>query len=155
MMAIEATKNDGYNYNVILSNPNDKGEFDLSVGSTYEFVADSYFDKPRPNAIRLFRTNDLLQEEETEKLINSFSPDSERMKRMEEIRLQDIQMEVEMNSSSKNNSKLKKGLSVVELKVDGIKYKQGKSGLERVTGTNRNDLCICGSGIKFKKCCGK
>lgn len=154
-VALDYAKKDGYNYNIILHNPNDKGEFDSSVGSTYEFVMDSYFNKPRPNTIILFKTKDLLQEKEVDRLIDSFSPDSEYMKMRKEIELQNIQMEVEMNSTSKKNGKLKRGLSMVEVKPDGVMYKNSKSGLERVANTNRNDRCNCGSGKKFKKCCGK
>lgn len=49
------------NYNIILMNPNPQGEFDASYGSTYEFVADSYFEKERPNVIILHKTDDLFK----------------------------------------------------------------------------------------------
>lgn len=49
------------NYNIILMNPNPHGDFDIAHGSTYEFVADSYFEKPRPNVIVLHKTDDLLK----------------------------------------------------------------------------------------------
>ena len=154
-VAIHHTEHDGYNYNIILHNPNDKGEFDLSVGSTYEFVSDSYFNKPRPNAILLHKTKDLLKEKDTQRLIDSFSPDGEYMKMRKEIELQDLEMKIQMNSTSRENGKLKKGLSMVEVKADGVNYKNSKLGLERIANTGRNDKCNCGSGLKFKKCCGK
>lgn len=62
-VAMEYMKKDGYNYNVIIHNPNAKGEFDLEAGSTYEFVMDSYFNTPRPNVILLHKTKDLVQVE--------------------------------------------------------------------------------------------
>jgi hypothetical protein len=48
------------NYNIIIMNHVD-GKF--GNGSTYETVADSYFNKERPNAVLLFRTDDLLASE--------------------------------------------------------------------------------------------
>lgn len=60
MVAINRAKAHGCNYNVILMNPNHKGEFDESVGSTYEMVADTYFQKERPNVKLLFKTDDLI-----------------------------------------------------------------------------------------------
>lgn len=153
-VALHHTKHDGYNYNIILMNPNDKGEFDLSVGSTYEFVSDSYFNTPRPNVILLSKTKDLLQQEDTQRLIDSFSPDSPYMKIQKQIEFQNIEMDI-LNSSDKDKSKLKKGLSVVPVEADGVNYKNSKLGLERIANTGRNDKCNCGSGKKFKKCCGK
>lgn len=154
-VAMDYTKKDGYNYNIILHNPNAKGEFDLSAGSTYEFVMDSYFNTPRPNVILICKTKDMLQLEDTQRLIDSFSPDATYMKMRKEIELMDLEMEIKMNSTSKENGKLKRGLSMVEVKADGVNYKNSKLGLERVANTNRNDKCNCGSGKKFKKCCGK
>lgn len=154
-VALDYTKRDGYNYNIILHNPNAEGKFDLDAGSTYEFVMDSYFNKPRPNVILICKTKDLIQQERSQKLIDSFSPDSDYMKARKEFELQDLKMEIKMNSTSKENGKLKRGLSMVEVKPDGVMYRNSKSGLERISGTNRNDLCNCGSGNKFKKCCGK
>jgi len=154
-VALDYAKKDGYNYNIILHNPNTEGKFDLSVGSTYEFVMDSYFNTPRPNVILICKTKDLLQVEDAQRLIDSFSPDAPYMKMRKQIELQNVEMEIDMNSTSKDNGKLKKGLSMVEVKADGVMYKNGKSGMERMAGTNRNDRCNCGSGKKFKKCCIK
>lgn len=36
-----------------------------------------------------------------------------------------------------------------------ISWRQGKYIIQRVKKTGRNDSCPCGSGLKFKKCCGK
>lgn len=168
-VALEYAKEHNCNYNVIIHNPNEKGEFDLSVGSTYEFVLDSYFETPRSNVIRLDTTDNLLKqsaivgimdsmdekkltpEQETEKIISHFTQVPEGYDRLREDM---AKMEIEMNSNNEAG-KLKKGLSVVQAQADGVTYKQGSSGLERVANTNRNDKCNCGSGKKFKKCCGK
>jgi len=39
--------------------------------------------------------------------------------------------------------------------TDIYNYHQQHRQPEKATGTNRNDFCSCGSGKKFKKCCGK
>ena len=57
LVALDQAKKHNCNYTVILLNPNEKREFDLSYGSTYEMVLDSYFEKPRPNVIKKFETN--------------------------------------------------------------------------------------------------
>jgi len=49
------------NYNIIIHNPVN-GAFDME-SSTYEFVADSYFEKPRENVIRLYTTDELLSKD--------------------------------------------------------------------------------------------
>lgn len=59
-IALEYAKNHSCNYNIIISNPDKEGNFSEASGSTYEFVADSYFEKDRPNAKLLHKTDDLL-----------------------------------------------------------------------------------------------
>lgn len=59
-VAIAKSKEHNCNYNIILRNPID-GQFDASMGSTYEMVMDSYFEKERPNVIVLFKTDDLVR----------------------------------------------------------------------------------------------
>lgn len=61
LVALEYAKKHNCNYNIILANPNEAGNF--APGSTYEFVADSYFEKPRPHVKLLYKTDDLLQAE--------------------------------------------------------------------------------------------
>ena len=61
LLAKSFAKKHQINYNIVLMNPNPKGEFDVSYGSTYEFVADSYFEKERPNVIILHKTDDLFK----------------------------------------------------------------------------------------------
>ena len=60
MMACACAEKHKCNYNVILMNPDENGLFSDEKGSTYEFVLDSYFNKPRPNVILLFKTDDLI-----------------------------------------------------------------------------------------------
>lgn len=63
LVAVAKAKEHNCNYNIIMLNPDEHGTFSLSAGSTYEMVADSYFDKPRPDAILLHKTDDLIIEE--------------------------------------------------------------------------------------------
>jgi hypothetical protein len=63
LLAIDQAKKHNCNYNVILKNPDENGKFDSDKGSTYEFVADTYFEKPRPHAILLHKTDDLIKDE--------------------------------------------------------------------------------------------
>ena len=69
-LALEYAKDHNCNYNVIIMNPNSKGEFDISAGSTYEIVQDSYFEKERPNAKLIFKTD--VEKQDTD--VPSFSP---------------------------------------------------------------------------------
>ncbi len=62
MLAIHYAKEHNSNYTVILMNPDSNGNFSLDSGSTYEFVADSYFEKERPNIKILFSTKDEVSE---------------------------------------------------------------------------------------------
>lgn len=59
-IAIENAKEHNCNYNIVLMNPSPDNTFDPFFGSTFEFVADSYFEKPRPNAIIIHKTDDLI-----------------------------------------------------------------------------------------------
>jgi hypothetical protein len=168
MAAVEYAKQHNCNYNIILHNPDDKGQFDASAGSTYEFVIDSYFEKPRPNVILLGKTDSILKksalvrimdameekkltpEQETQKIIDHFSQIPEGYDAIRESIGMTGSTGYDYNANTPD--KLKKGLSAIERKTDGITY--GKGG-ERLPNTNRNDKCNCGSGKKFKKCCGK
>lgn len=158
-VALEYAKQHNCNYNVIIHNPNDKGEFDMACGSTYEFVVDSYFETERPNIIRLYKTDDDLKKKLT--LSASELPlgthiTGDLVKGYEEIKV--IQKEIEALDATFNHDekgKLKKGLSIHPVQADGVRYMQGSSGLQRISNTNRNDKCNCGSGKKFKHCHGK
>ena len=64
LVAVAQAEDHCCNYNVIISNPVD-GKFDPSQ-STYEMVANSYFEKERPNVILLYKTDDLINMEHIE-----------------------------------------------------------------------------------------
>jgi hypothetical protein len=59
--AISKARQHKMNFNVIILNPDGDGNFSIASGSTYQIVADAYFDTPRPNAILLCKTDDLLK----------------------------------------------------------------------------------------------
>lgn len=59
-VALHHAKEHECNYNIIIFNPDAAGNFNEAEGSTYEYVRDSYFDKPRPHAKLLHKTDDLL-----------------------------------------------------------------------------------------------
>lgn len=67
-VALSYAKEHQINYNVILHNPDENGNFSRSSGSTYEFVTDSYFEKERPNVIKLFTTNSILKKYMSKKI---------------------------------------------------------------------------------------
>lgn len=156
MVAIEQAKMYRQEYNLILHNPNGDGEFDLSVGSTYEVVADSYFEKERPNVKKLFRTETIMEREEAEvnALISGVLEGAAERAAMDK-EFEKVEANMRNLESAKVKRKLKKGLTIRSAHADGITYKQGVNGLERLPNTNRNSQCACGSGKKFKKCCGK
>lgn len=58
LLAKNAAGNHNMVYVVVIMNPNEAGEFEEQAGSTYEFVAESYFEKPRPNVKVLLRTDE-------------------------------------------------------------------------------------------------
>lgn len=59
-VAVEKAKDHRCNYNIIIHNPVD-GWFKLGH-STFEMVADSYFEKERPNVLLVKKTDDILAE---------------------------------------------------------------------------------------------
>lgn len=121
------------NYNIILMNPDENGEFDKDKGSTYEFVADSYFNKERPNVILLAKTDDLLAEEQPTKPKEDPFDTTPRFI-IENTYLDEI---YDINRS----------LGMVRMYRGEPYVREGKK-------IGRNDPCTCGSGNKYKKCCG-
>jgi len=57
MLALVDALQFGDNVNVIISNPDPDGQFSWTCRSTYEKVADSYFNKPR-TAVIVYKTDD-------------------------------------------------------------------------------------------------
>lgn len=117
-LALYYAKEHKVNYNIILRNPVD-GKF--GVGSTYEFVLDSYFDKERPNVVILHRTDDILKCEEGE-----YGDEHKR------FLLRDHH------------------LPIISTPVNDVRHATYRRTSAKV---GRNDLCVCGSGKKYKKCC--
>lgn len=131
-VAIHLAKEHNCNYNVILYNPDENGEFSESRGSTYEMVADSFFKKDRPNVKLIYKTDDLIEKEvEAEEIIES----SHRFlfpEKMYEIKntYKDIIVDNEFGNLN-----------------PGITY------VRQEPKIGNNDSCKCGSGKKYKKCC--
>lgn len=142
MLAVHEAKAHGVNYNIIISNPVN-GVFDENQ-STYEMVADSYFEKERPNAVIVDTTDSIISREEVfsdEELANI-----ERNKRLfsnervfeitnpyaEFMDAPEIRLAKEMDYMFPN------------------KPPQYRRETPKV---QNNEPCSCGSGKKFKKCC--
>lgn len=62
-LALYYAKLHNRNYNVIIVNPDENGNFNEAYGSTYEFVNDNYFSKERPNVVKVYQTNETLHPE--------------------------------------------------------------------------------------------
>ena len=60
IIALQFAKKHNMNYTIFILNPNDKGEFDINAGSSYEMVIDTYWEKPRPNTKIVCTTDELL-----------------------------------------------------------------------------------------------
>lgn len=131
-VALHYAKEHMCNYNVILVNPNEDGSF--GEHSTYEYVADSYFNKERPNVILLERTdnmakplNDIIEQQANDEFSKLFG--GEYMK-------ETIRRYAEFSEFMPHT-------------YHGIpQYRR------ETAKVHRNDPCSCGSGKKFKKCCG-
>ena len=132
-MAQYHAKEHKVNYNVILMNPVD-GEF--GPGSTYEFVQDSYFNKERPNAKLLYKTDDdpeLVEAEYT-------SPD--------DVPPHDPIMSLFAPEPMYITNPYKREEEWPSIPRQRVEQVVGKG-----DGVLRNQPCACGSGKKYKKCC--
>lgn len=132
------------NYNLIIHN-HVNGNFDEDR-STYEVVADSWFEKDRPHAIILYTTDDMRQN-----LADHFD---EAMVRVIEKKQE------EMDGVKEKSVDYAKALENPPFKIerppadlyDKIEVESPKPFIaNKVPG--RNDPCSCGSGKKAKKCC--
>lgn len=63
LIAVEKAKEHNCNYIIMIHNPDSKGNYNREEGSTYEYMAESYFDKPRPNVKVVTSTNQLIAQE--------------------------------------------------------------------------------------------
>jgi len=127
LAALHYAKEHKCNYNIIILNPNDKGEFD-PITSTYELVTDSYFDKLRENAIILFRTDELISEEVRESFEHPLPISIHK--------LMDF------------------GITNHLTPIDKWIPTRPPQYIRETPKIQRNSLCTCGSGKKYKKCCG-
>ena len=127
-VALHYAKEHKCNYNVILLNPEEDGS--AGPRSTYEFVADSYFEKDRPNVILLFKTDEERDE------------DTAIEERAEEFLLRG-------NHDPYMITNPYAGLE----KMYRIPPKPSQY-IRPEPKINRNAPCPCESGLKYKKCCG-
>jgi hypothetical protein len=126
-VAVHYAKEHNCKYNIILHNPNENGQF--GEDSTYEFVTDSYFNKERPN--------DILVE-----VINPTYTIDEVIERNSEVRNL-------INTFSIKNDYIDY-LDSYFIKPHRIPTPQY---IRETPKIGRNQLCECGSGKKYKKCC--
>lgn len=122
------------NYNIILMNPNEDGT--PSDSSTYEYVADSYFEKERPNVLLLFKTDDILNKGKT----------------IDEIREENYQIEIDRLTNF-DNTHVNQYLQLMRDDLMGEGFSRGITYVRETPKIGRNEPCSCGSGKKYKKCC--
>lgn len=129
-VALHYAKEHNANYTVILMNGVD-GEFSLENGSTYEYVADSYFEKERPNVKILFRTDDELKHEEI-----FGTPDF-----------------MQLGGHDPYILEYKNHYTGLEALNGYRSFSRGVTYVRETPKIGRNSPCACGSGKKSKKCC--
>lgn len=159
-IAIHKAKEHGCNYNIILSNPID-GEF--GDGSTYEFVADSYFNKERPNAILLAKTDDLIDKTvlvSDDRKFDGFDEAIKELNDMEMIGQSGRGRTFSVTGRGtvgKGNSYAQFNEADVEIIREASKYTREWSTpfVRSEPKIGRNNPCPCESGKKFKNCCNK
>ena len=134
-VALHYAKEHNVNYNITIHNAiND--QFDPKE-STYEFVADSYFEKDRPNCVIVDTTDDInerLKTEEDEKQPDPFILQGDEFLDLKNITQQDPHKYIEELLGEFRNSP---GVTI---------YRDAPK-------VQNNESCTCGSGKKYKKCC--
>jgi len=136
-LALHEAREHNCNYNVILFNPDENGEFSLENGSTYEMVADSYFEKPRPNVKLITTTGEIMLQEAREAIENgivSIETDGFPIHELMDSKYLDF-----------NDLDVEKMLSGIPQSIPQYIRSERKIG--------NNETCPCGSGTKYKKCC--
>lgn len=171
-MAIHFAKESGVNYNLILHSPVD-GEF--GDGSTYEVVTDSYFEKDRPHAILLTKTDDVIPQRANEGKKILVDEDFRKFDGFDEAltKLNEDTQEVfeitgrgTVGKGKSHSVRLdNENLSYMDFNAPELTDDFGRSLFRpRVRiepfvrvgdkpSHNRNKPCPCESGKKFKKCC--
>lgn len=134
-VAIHQAKEHNCNYNVILMNPDENGEFSESNGSTYEMVADSFFNKERSNVKLIYKTDDLIQQEEKDCTdINDMILNNQFINPNNVFKIQNTYKDF-INTESLYMNRNHTPHVREEAKI------------------GNNDPCPCESGKKYKKCC--
>lgn len=130
--AVHLSKEHKCNYNIILMNPDENGEF--GYGSTYEMVADSYFEKERPNVLLLHKTDDLIaQEQEDTEAVNDMIINNQFLNPNNVFKIKNTYKDYAM--------------------YDHGSYSPGIPYVREERKIGNNEPCKCGSGKKYKKCC--
>lgn len=134
-MALHYAKEHMCNYNIILKNPNEDGSF--CEHSTYEFVTDSYFNKERPNVILLERTDNMA------KPLHDIIEEQQAHKEFKDL-------------FNFNNNYVKQAIETYNefVNLPGLPYYRVPQYRRETPKVQRNEPCSCGSGKKYKKCCG-
>ena len=135
MVSIHNAKEHGCNYNIILVNGDENGEFSEERGSTYESVTDSFFNKERPNVKLIARTDDLIaKEKEDEEAVSDMILNNQFLNPNDVFQIHNTYkdfVDPESMYMNRNHTPFVRD--------------------ERKIGNN--ELCTCGSGKKYKKCC--
>lgn len=137
-LALHEAREHNCNYNVILFNPDENGEFSLERGSTYEMVADSYFEKPRPNVKLITTTGEIMLQEAREAIENgivSVETDEFPIHELMDSKYIDF----------KESAYISKLMEEMPPRIPQYVRSERKVG--------NNETCPCGSGTKYKKCC--
>ncbi len=151
MVAVHLAKEHSCNYNIIIQNPNTEGEFDIDCGSTYEYVGDSYFEKPRPNTVKLFTTDELiaLEPQEDKPAKGSFEdvyPEYGLGRQLD--------AKFTINRGYEHADPIKAAKKHHSETIDYVSnIHTGEPYVRPEAKIGRNDACHCGSGKKLKKCC--
>jgi hypothetical protein len=136
-ISLQKAREHNCNYNVILYNPDENGEFSLENGSTYEMVTDSYFEKPRPNVKLITTTGEIMLQEAREAIENgtvSIETDGFPIHELMDSKYLDFE-----------DFDVEKMLSGIPRSIPQYVRSERKIG--------NNETCPCGSGTKYKKCC--
>jgi SEC-C motif len=137
-IALQKAREHNCNYNIILFNPDENGEFSAERGSTYEMVADSYFEKPRPNVKLITTTGEIMLQEAREAIENglvSMETDGYDIHELMDPKFLDFE----------TSPFAKQMMAGMPQRIPQYVRAERKIG--------NNEPCPCGSGSKYKKCC--
>lgn len=141
-VAIHQAKEHNCNYNVILMNPDENGEFSESNGSTYEMVADSFFNKERSNVKLIYKTDDLIAQEESEPVDEEFPEIPEMFMGNHDL----FGPEPYLFTNPYENFSEFEPISEKQRNIKHVPVRTTPK-------YSNNEPCPCESGKKYKKCC--